>query len=136
MTRDEEGDRLLVSSGGITHVHDLLSTLSEETLRGENYAEVDHFYVAPEILTGQPADVRSDVYTIGVLLYEMATGARPFSGNNLPELVGHILQVQPPDPRASSAEPARICRRHHPALPRRQPVCALRIGGRTARALE
>ena len=46
----------------------------DATLRGTALADVELHYVAPELLTGQNADVRSDVFTMGVLAYEMATG--------------------------------------------------------------
>ncbi len=54
-------------------------------------------YMAPEQLRGQPADARSDVWALGAVLYEMATGARPFQGQTGFELSSAIMN-QPPAP--------------------------------------
>jgi serine/threonine protein kinase len=99
MTEDAEGERLMISSGGISQVQDLLSTLSEQTLRGGEAAEAELHYVAPELLMGKPAGISSDIFTIGVLTYEMATGKLPFSGHTLPVMVGSMLGVRPRDPQ-------------------------------------
>jgi TolB-like protein/Tfp pilus assembly protein PilF len=58
-------------------------------------------YMAPEQLRGQPADARSDVWALGVVLYEMVAGARPFQGQTSFELSSAILnQLPPPLPPA------------------------------------
>ena len=51
------------------------------------------------MLTGRKADVRSDVFTLGVLIYEMATGVTPFDGATLPELLGKMLSGAARNPR-------------------------------------
>jgi TolB-like protein/predicted Ser/Thr protein kinase len=53
-------------------------------------------YMAPEQLRGEGADARSDVWALGVVLHEMAAGARPFRGNTGYELSSAILDQPPP----------------------------------------
>ncbi|HVS04358.1 MAG TPA: protein kinase [Thermoanaerobaculia bacterium] len=53
-------------------------------------------YLAPEQLRGARADPRSDLFSFGVMLYEMATGERPFRGGSRLEVVGEILHHEPP----------------------------------------
>ena len=55
------------------------------------------YAMAPEQVRGEVADGRTDVWALGVLLYELATGARPFSGASVPELLSSIL-TKPPSP--------------------------------------
>ena len=96
---DEDGERLMISSGGIWQAADLLATLQDQTLRGIGLADVELRYVAPELLTGRAADVRSDIFTMGALAYEMATGTLPYDGASMPELLGDMLRDKPADPR-------------------------------------
>jgi serine/threonine protein kinase/tetratricopeptide (TPR) repeat protein len=56
-------------------------------------------YMAPEQLRGEPADVRTDIYSTGVVMYELATGQRPFPENFGPKLIDNILHQTPPSPR-------------------------------------
>jgi serine/threonine-protein kinase len=47
--------------------------------------------MAPELLRGRPPDAFSDLWALGVVLFEMLTGARPFTGATAYELASHIL---------------------------------------------
>jgi TolB-like protein/Flp pilus assembly protein TadD len=52
-------------------------------------------YLAPEVLKHYPSDIRSDIWSFGVLLYEMASGQMPFKGATIFELGSAILHVVP-----------------------------------------
>jgi serine/threonine protein kinase len=95
---DEDSERLRISTAGIWQASDLLATLGDATLRGSALADVELHYVAPELLTGQNADVRSDVFTMGVLAYEMSTATLPFEGATMPALLGSMLRGRPVPP--------------------------------------
>lgn len=57
-------------------------------------------YLAPEQLTGGRGDERSDLWSLGVTLFEALTGHPPFEARTLPELVNKLLSDTPSDPRA------------------------------------
>ena len=68
-------------------------------------------YMSPEQLEGLPADPRSDVFSLGVLFYEMATGRRPFSAKSAAETVSAILRDAPiPPTRLRPGLPGRVDR--------------------------
>lgn len=96
---DQEPASLAISSAGVHQIQDVLGTLSEEALRAQATEETELLYVAPELLMGKVATERSDVYTVGVLGYEMATGRTPYASRTLPELLGAMFEGVPPDPR-------------------------------------
>ena len=52
-------------------------------------------YMSPEQATAKPVDSRSDVFSFGIMLYEMATGKRPFEGNSVPSTLAKILETEP-----------------------------------------
>jgi len=61
-------------------------------------------YMAPEQVRGQPPDQRSDLFSLGVVLYEMATGVRPFPGDTAAEVIAAILRDEPRPPTERRSE--------------------------------
>ena len=52
-------------------------------------------YWCPEQIMGRPQDMRSDVFSLGVVLYEMLTGISPFAGDSLQKVCNHVLSSTP-----------------------------------------
>jgi serine/threonine protein kinase len=57
-------------------------------------------YMSPEQALGQPIDGRADLYAVGIMLYELLTGDRPFKGGAVTLMRKHVLEEAPPLPAA------------------------------------
>jgi len=57
-------------------------------------------YISPEQLQGKPVDRRTDIFSLGVVIYEMLVGRRPFRGENLTSLIYNIVNSEPDAPSA------------------------------------
>ncbi|MFY9688687.1 MAG: tetratricopeptide repeat protein [Candidatus Acidiferrales bacterium] len=61
-------------------------------------------YMSPEQVEGKPADQRSDLYSYGLILYEMATGAVPFTGDSTFKVMYDRLKTKPKSPRLQNPD--------------------------------
>jgi len=87
------------------------ATASPQTARGTVMGTVG--YMSPEQVRGEEADHRSDIFSLGTVLYEMLSGRRLFAGNTSVETMSAILNQDPPDLPPADVPPSleRIVRR-------------------------
>jgi len=83
-----------ITDFGIAHIED--PSAAQQTQAGEILGTPS--YMSPEQVMGQPVDGRSDLYSLGVILYELSTGVRPFRGNNMAATFRSITQDAPVEP--------------------------------------
>jgi serine/threonine protein kinase len=57
------------------------------------------FYMSPEQIQGEPVDERTDIYSLGIMVYELLAGKRPFPEDNLGKLLDLHVKEDTPDPR-------------------------------------
>jgi serine/threonine protein kinase/ketosteroid isomerase-like protein len=95
-TATDGSERVLVLDFGIAKLKD-----RDQGMRGitdENTVIGTPNYISPEQCTGQTVDARSDIYSLGVILYEMLTGRTPFAGQNTSAVLLRHLQEPPAPP--------------------------------------
>jgi serine/threonine-protein kinase len=99
--RDVKPSNVLVAAKGRVRVADFglaksLAGPADSELTQEGRVLGSPYYLAPEQARGQPVDFRADVYSLGVVLYEMLTGRRPFEGATPLEVVAKRLAEDVP----------------------------------------
>ncbi|GAB2861174.1 hypothetical protein GCM10022221_71170 [Actinocorallia aurea] len=92
--RDADRTRVKVMDFGIARL--LSDTATKLTATGMLIGTPS--YMAPEQAQGKPTDTRSDLYSVGCVLYELLTGRPPFVGDSLPSVLFQHLQKDPDPP--------------------------------------
>jgi eukaryotic-like serine/threonine-protein kinase len=57
------------------------------------------FYMSPEVILGSQGDIRSDIFSVGALLYRVLTGEKPFDGESTATIVERVVQQDPTSPK-------------------------------------
>ena len=101
--RDIKPENILVPSDGPAKVTDfgLARAASEVSMSSTGNMLGTVAYIAPEIATTAEADARSDIYSVGIMLYEMLTGAVPWAGESPLQIASHHVSDDVPSPSAA-----------------------------------
>jgi eukaryotic-like serine/threonine-protein kinase len=98
--RDIKPSNIMVTPEGQVKVLDfgLALWLPDERLTMTGTLLGSMHYIAPEHISGEAHDARSDLYAVGVTLYEMITGKLPIEGTNYAQVIGGLLRYSPMSP--------------------------------------
>jgi serine/threonine-protein kinase len=102
--RDVKPDNIMLSGTGAVKVMDFgIARVVESSLTRTGSVMGTPAYMSPEQVNGQKVDGRSDIFSLGVILYELLTGRKPFKGDTMPSLMFAIMKEEPPQPSTVDA---------------------------------
>ena len=101
--RDIKPENILIPTDGPAKVTDfgLARAASEVSMSSTGNMLGTVAYIAPEIATTAEADARSDIYSVGIMLYEMLTGQVPWAGESPLQIASHHVSDDVPSPSAA-----------------------------------
>jgi len=102
--RDLKPANVMIDERGRPRITDFGLAVVSEELRGEEAMAGTPAYMAPEQLTGKEVTQRSDIYALGLVLYELFTGKRVFEAKSIQELIALHEKSTPPTPSSHVKE--------------------------------
>jgi serine/threonine-protein kinase len=103
--RDVKPDNIMVSKTGLVKVMDFgIARVVESNLTKTGSIMGTPSYMSPEQVQGQKVDARSDTFSLGVILYELLTGKKPFTGETMSALMFSIMKGDPAQPSTIDAK--------------------------------
>jgi predicted Ser/Thr protein kinase/tetratricopeptide (TPR) repeat protein len=94
--RDIKPANILIDMAGRPYLADFgVARMETSTMTGPGTTIGTLSYMSPEQVMGKAADGRADIFALGVILYELLTGERPFAGDNLSTIVYKIVHEEP-----------------------------------------
>ena len=99
--RDVKPDNIMLTKAGAVKVMDFgIARVMDSSLTKTGSVMGTPAYMSPEQVNGHKVDGRSDIFSLGVILYELLTGKKPFRGESMPSLMFAIMKEEPPKPSA------------------------------------
>ena len=104
--RDIKPPNIMVTPGGSVKIADfgIARMRASESLTQTGMMLGSPKYMSPELVLGKRADQRGDIFSLGIILYEMLAGAAPFGGENVTALMYQIVNLAPPAPSVRNPE--------------------------------
>ncbi|MGH8749124.1 MAG: serine/threonine-protein kinase [Burkholderiales bacterium] len=104
--RDIKPPNIMVTPGGSVKIADfgIARMRASESLTQTGMMLGSPKYMSPEHVLGKRADQRGDIFSLGIILYEMLTGSAPFGGENVTALMYQIVNLTPPAPSLRNRE--------------------------------
>jgi len=102
--RDIKPANLMIAKGTDVKVADFGAAYLRKSHAVQTAMMGSPYYMSPEQIEGKNVTFHSDMYSLGVALYELLTGQRPFGGDNLEALMAKILKTEPAPPSALRKE--------------------------------
>ena len=131
--RDIKPANIMVTKGTDIRIADFGAAFLKKSHVAQSAAMGSPFYMAPEQIEGRELTFHSDMYSLGVVLYELLVGRRPFIAENLEQLINKILTLPPLPPSRGAQGPAEGDRRGGAARHGEGAVAALRHLGAVQR---
>lgn len=101
--RDIKPGNILIDQEGNPHIVDFgIARVSSSTMTHTKVVMGTPFYMSPEQISGKPIDHRTDIFSLGAVLYELLTKQKPFPGENITTVIYKIMHEEPPPIRSFS----------------------------------
>ena len=109
--RDIKPANIMVTKGSDIRIADFGAAFLKKSQVAQSAAMGSPFYMAPEQIEGRDITFHSDMYSLGVVMYELLVGRRPFIAENLEQLINKILTLPPLPPSEARKDLPQAARR-------------------------
>ncbi len=98
--RDVKPANIMILKSGVIKITDFgIARITATSQTQTGVVKGTPHYMSPEQISGEKVDGRSDIFSLGVMMYQMLTGTLPFTGDSPAALMHQIMNVRHPDPR-------------------------------------